>query len=199
MQRAINLEDDPARRRMLECERNVFRGNFAAALTDLEQLPSDLIALGPRAVELVVACAERFGDWPKVIRLTSAQIAKGGEDRWAFFNLALALRATGRETEAQDKMQRVEALAREGLAINDQDVYAREFLAFASRFLGRKEEAYEHLRIIFPGIVEDPPLLLDDHSWDLFTPDAEFQTMVKDFNKKNETNRARIREIEKTY
>jgi tetratricopeptide (TPR) repeat protein len=198
MQRAITLEDDPARLRMLECERNIFRREYGKALAGFEQLPSDLMTVGPRAVEQLVGCAQRLGDWLKVLRLTKAQIEKGGEDRWAFFNLALALRALGREAEARQKMERVVALAREGLAINEQDVYAREFLAFASRFLDRKEEAYEHLRMIFPGILEDAPLLRDDYIWDMFMPDAEFQNMIIDFDKKNQINRARIREIEKS-
>ena len=199
MQRAITVEVDPDRRRMLEYERALYRQNYPIALKGLEQLPSDLMTVGPRAVELVVGSAARLGDWSKVIRLTSTQIDKGGEDTWAFFNLSLALRASDREPEARQKMERVAALARAALTANEQDPYAREFLAFADRFLDRKSEAYENLRIIFPGILEALPLLLDDPSWDMFKPDAEFQTMVVDFHRKNEANRARIRAIEKNF
>ncbi len=42
MQRAINLEPDPQRRRLMECERLVYQGDYAAALPGMRQLPPDL-------------------------------------------------------------------------------------------------------------------------------------------------------------
>jgi hypothetical protein len=39
----------------------------------------------------------------------------------------------------------------------------------------------------------------DDPSVGLFAPDAEFQIMMSDFEKKNEVTRARINEIEKSF
>ena len=76
-------------------------------------------------------------------------------------------------------------------------LWAQYYLAIGSRFLERKEEAYQHLRIVFPGVLAVLPLMRDDPSMAPFVPDVEFQTMMSDFEKKNEVTRARIREIEK--
>ena len=199
MERAINLEEDTDRRRMLEAERSLYRGNYAEAMEEFSRLPTGLSTVGPRVVEQLVACAERLGDWPAVIRLTNAQIEKGGEDLWSVFNLALALRASGQEQDAKEKMERATVLAREELAKNEHNVEARTYLSFACRFLGHKEEAYQNLRMIFPGMLENLMLFRDDYYWTDFAGDPEFVSMLSDFDRQNEINRARIKEIEKGF
>jgi hypothetical protein len=113
------------------------------------------------------------------------------------YYLAFASRATGREAEAREKAEQVVARSREALARGKTIFWAQYYLAVASRFLESKEEAYQHLRIVFPDVLGVLPLMRDDPSMAPFVPDVEFQTMMSDFEKKNEVTRARIREIEK--
>jgi serine/threonine protein kinase/tetratricopeptide (TPR) repeat protein len=199
MQRAIVLEVDPDRRQLMQCEQMVFRRNFRGALESLRQLPLEASAYSTGAMELVVGCSERVGDWPSVLRLTSAALEKGGNEQWACLHLALALRASGRDAEARQKMQRLMDSARAKLALKENDALANWYLAATNRFFGRKDEAYQYLRTIFPRMVEYLDLLRDDRSLELFAPDVEFQTMNSHFDRKNEFYRARIREIERTF
>ncbi|MEY2609281.1 MAG: hypothetical protein QOH31_7178, partial [Verrucomicrobiota bacterium] len=76
----------------------------------------------------------------------------------------------------------------------------RLLLAIANRLLGREEEAYRNLRLIFPALlVDDLDLMRDDPRLDLFAADADFQIMVADFEKQSEVTRAEIREIEENF
>ena len=177
----------------------IFRKDFKGALDGLRQLPPELSAYGTSAMELEVGCSEWVEDWPSVVRLISAAFEKGADEKWACLHLALALRASGRGAEARQKMQRLTDLARAKLALKEDDALANWYLAAASRFFGRKEEAYHYLRIIFPRMLEYLDLLRDDRSLELFAPDIEFQTMISDFDRKNEFYRARIREIDRTF
>ena len=199
MHRAIILEVDPDRRRLMQCELMIFRGDFKGALEDLRQLPPEVSAYGANAMELVVGCSERVEDWPVVVRLTSAALEKGVNEPWACLHLALALRASGRDAEARQKMQRLMDLAQAKVAIKEKDALANWYLAAANRFFGRKDEAYHYLRTIFPRVLAYLVLLRDDGSLELFAPDVEFQMMISDFDKKNEFYRARIREIDRTF
>jgi non-specific serine/threonine protein kinase len=203
MQRAIDIETDRERHRMMECRRAIFRREFTGALVGLRQLPLGLITHDTTVLELVVACSVRVGDWPTVQRLASARLEKGPGsweldwDSWALYYLALASRAAGREAEAQEKAEQVVARSLEALARGKTIFWAQYFLALGSRFLERKEEAYQHLRIVFPDVLGVLPLMREDPSMAPFVPDVEFQTMMSDLEKKNEVTRARIREIEK--
>ena len=102
MQRAIDLETDPERQRMMECERMIFRRDFTGALIGLRQLPLELVTHDNTVLELVLACSVCVGDWPTVRRLASARLEKGPGsweldwDSWALYYLALASRAAGR-------------------------------------------------------------------------------------------------------
>lgn len=203
MQRAIDLETDPERQRMMECERMIFRRDFTGALIGLRQLPLELMTHDNTVLELFLGCSVCVGDWPTVRRLASARLEKGPGsweldwDSWALYYLALASRATGREAEAREKAELVVARSREALARGKTIFWAQYYLAAGSRFLEHKKEAYQHLRIVFPGVLAVLPLMRDDPSMAPFVPDVEFQTMMSDFEKKNEVTRARIREIEK--
>ena len=72
MQRAINLEPDPQRRRLLECERMVYQGDYAAALPGVRQLPPDLKTHYTAAGDLALFCSMQIGDWSSVIRAITA-------------------------------------------------------------------------------------------------------------------------------
>jgi hypothetical protein len=87
------------------------------------------------------------------------------------------------------------------LAMKKYDEYFNHWiLAFCARFLGRKEEAYQHVResftkgdVAFQGFLPDSP-----SSW-LFKPDPEFQAILTEKSKQNARKRARILAIEKSY
>jgi serine/threonine protein kinase/Tfp pilus assembly protein PilF len=204
MERAINLEadsdgHDPDRRRMLECHRLIFRRNFSEALIALKQLPLQAFAYQNRAIELVVACSERLGDWRTVSQLANSELEKGKEEQWASCHLALALRVSGEDSAARMKMERVVELAREQLALNSKDFFAHWYLALGSRFLGRNEEAYSNLRVVFPGILVCVPLMQYESFFDMFLPDGEFHKMFSELLKQIEIDRERIRALEKTF
>jgi serine/threonine protein kinase/tetratricopeptide (TPR) repeat protein len=205
MQRAIVLELDPDRRRLMECEQIIFRRDFKGALECLRQFPPELSAYGSSARELVVGCSERVGDWALVIRLTSEVLEKGENEPWACLHLALALRATEQNNEAHQKIRRLMDLAQANLVLKGNDpvsnlsTLCNWYLAAANRFLEQKDEAYQYLRKIFPRMLIYLDLLRDDYSLDLFARDIEFKNMMSDFDTKIELYRERIREIESSF
>ena len=199
MDRAINLEQDPDRHRMMECERMILHGNYSGALVGLRELSPDLLTYGPRVNDLVIGCSAYLRDWPTVLRLADADLVKRNEDKWDLLHIALALHALGQDTAARTKAERVATLAREELAISETHAWSRYMGAVASRLLNRNEEAYQNLRLSLPGIVDALPLKRDDPSLGPFASDAEFQLIIADFEKKNEIKRARIREIENGF
>jgi serine/threonine protein kinase/Tfp pilus assembly protein PilF len=199
MERAINLDQDPERHRMMECERMILRRNYVGALVGLRDLSPDLSTYGSKVNDLVIACSAYLRDWPKVLQLAGDDLAKRHEDKWDLFHMALGLRALNQETEARTKAERVLALALQELAINENHDWSRYLAAVASRFLNRNDEAYQNLRLSFPGVLDALPLQRDDPSLGPFVSDPEFQLIVADFEKKNEIRRARIREIEKRF
>jgi hypothetical protein len=184
---------------MMECERMILRRNYPGALIGLRELSPDLLTYGSKVNDLVIACSAYLRDWPTVVRLADADLTKSHEVKWDLLNMALALRASGQDTAARTKAERVATLAQEELAINETHAWSRYMGAVASRLLNRNEEAYQNLRLSFPGIVDALPLKRDDPSLGPFASDAEFQLIVADFEKKNEIKRARIREIENGF
>jgi hypothetical protein len=73
-------------------------------------------------------------------------------------------------------------------------------LAFCARFLGRKEQAYQHMReSLVNGDVAFLGWLPDGPSLQVFKPDLEFQAILAEMEKKNAGKRDRILAIEKSY
>jgi len=202
IQRALDLEADPNRHHMIECERMIFRGNYREALIGLRDLPLDLRTYNHTVLELTVACSVRVGDWPTVVRLASARLEQGSGnwlwDSWALSYLALAARAAGHEAETRERADRLLASFREALAGAEPHTWDHYYLALANRLLDRKEEGYGHLKQIFPRILRNLPLMRDDPTIDVFAPDAEFQGMMSAAETKVEATRGRLREIEKS-
>ena len=72
-------------------------------------------------------------------------------------------------------------------------------LAVGSRLLNHFDEAYRYLhQLLANGGFPDPILGPKDPGLDLFKPDSEFQTILTDLNRQNDSKRARILEIEKS-
>jgi tetratricopeptide (TPR) repeat protein len=198
MQRAIDRETDTKRVRMMESERLVLRGDFKGALAGLRQLPDNLVTYASSVLELMVGCSERMGDFSEALQLASTQADKDPNAPWPIFHRAYVLRALGRESEAAEEIDRLIGLEKDAFSNNEKDTGAGAYLAFCSRFLGHKEDAYYYLRSVFPELVEDLPLLWANPALDIFAKDPEFQAMMSDFEKKAEKTRARIHDIEKT-
>ena len=199
MQRAIDLESDIVRRRLMESERLVYRGNYAAALLGLRGLPPDLKTHYTAASDLVLFCSMQAGDWPTVTRMAEARLKTDGEDPTALLRLALALREAGQAAEARRAAERAVASAQGRLAASKSPRWMRFDLAIGLRLLDRKDEAYEHLRDVFTkGGFPDPVLGPVDPALNLFRGDDAFTEVVANLNRQNEAKRAGILQIEKT-
>ena len=198
MQKTIQLESDPDRRKLLECERLVQRREYQTAYEALKNLPDQLVAYGPSALDLRIECAERLGDWASVIQGVQA---KAATDLCSQFHLTLAYQLSGDITKASSEATTLQTRAKAVLSIHPTDRDAKYYLAFSDRLLGRKDEASEILRQLFPvSIIPSPnalSLLRDDPSLDVFKQDDSFKELVAGVDKRDNETRARIVEIEK--
>jgi non-specific serine/threonine protein kinase len=198
MQKTIQLETDPNRRKMLECELLAQRREYLKAFNDLKDLPPDAVAYNPSALDLRVECAERLRDWAFVIRATGA---KADTDAWAQFHLSLAYHFSDDATRASAEATKLQTQAKSLLSVHPTDRDAMYYLAVSDRILGLRDEADTLLRKLFPESISVLPnalnLLRDDPSLDVFKQDSGFQQLVASFDKRDEETRARIAEIEK--
>lgn len=200
MQRAMDLEDDPDRHHMIELERMVFRGDLRGAVEGLKKISPYLVSYGPSALDLLVGCLERLGDWSEALRLSDAELKNPAYDTWALFHVALALRGLGQEAQAAEKMDQLLKTERDAFVTYEKDIYAGMYLAFGSRLIGQKDDAYRYLRSVFPDLIDYLPLLWANAAFDLFAGDAEYLTMISEFEKKSGTAaRARIHRIEREF
>jgi eukaryotic-like serine/threonine-protein kinase len=155
MQRAIGVEFDPQRRLIMECERLVLRGEYAAAAPGLKQLPEGFYGDAFSASGLLIDCLAHLKDWPGLLQLIvdlrqAGDTRKGRDPGTLLMPEAIALRALGRETEARQTAERCETIARDHLTTKKYDEHWNHWrLAFCARFLGRKEEAYQQMHDSF--------------------------------------------------
>jgi len=200
MQRAISLEPDPQRRRLMECERLVYRKDYGEALAAVQRLPSDLKTHYATAADLVLFCKMQLGDWLAVIQMVDAKLKADSENPTALLRLALALHESGQEAEARRTAEQVVAFAQQKLLTAKSPRWMRFDLAVGSRLLNQYEKAYQYLReMLDEGGFPDPVLGPSDPGLNLFKDDSEFQAILADLNRQNEAKRARIREIEKSF
>src|SRR5260370_13661113 len=68
LQRSIDLETDPHRHLMMECERLVLRGDYAAALPGLQKLPADFFADSWNPSGGLLDCYFHLKDWTALFR-----------------------------------------------------------------------------------------------------------------------------------
>jgi serine/threonine protein kinase/Tfp pilus assembly protein PilF len=206
MQRAINVETGAQARLLMECELSVLRGDYAAAKPGLEQLPPGLFGYTFSASGLLIDCQSHLNDWAGQLRLlavlkASGDTQKGRNPATLLMSEAIALHGLGQETEARQTVEQCESIARNALAMKKYDEHWNHWLlAFCARFLGRKEEAYQHVRESFTnGDVAFLGLLPDSLALQIFKPDPEFQAILAQRNKQNAGKRSRILAIEKSY
>jgi serine/threonine protein kinase len=203
LQRSIDLETDPQRHLMMECERSVLRGDYAAAMPGLQKLPADFFADNWGVSAVMLNCYFHLKDWTALLRVSNDFIRLGeGHNGTALIPAAIALRNLGRELEAKQSAERCEATMRSNLATNLGPRFWNEWiLGCAARFLDRKEEAYEWVRTSFAhGDVFSFGLMPGDGpSLSVFKPDPEFQAMLAVREKENAELRAKMRAIEASY
>ncbi|MBV8899854.1 MAG: protein kinase [Verrucomicrobia bacterium] len=200
MQRAISLEPDPQKRRLLEGERLVYREDYIAALPQLRSLPPDLKTQYATASDLVLFCLMRLGQWPAAIDALQAKLKTDGDNPTGLLRLALALRGAGQEIEAWRTADRAVVLAQQNLPTTKTPRWLRYDLAVGSQLLGRKEEAYQQLRdLIARGGFPHPVLGRVDPGMALFESDREYQGISAELRQQDEVKRRRILEIEKGF
>src|SRR4029077_4821041 len=102
IQLAISLESDPQLKRMMQAERLVYRGEYAAALPELRLLPPGTKTFYASASDLVLFCTMKIGDWPAAIRMLQEKLRMDSSNPLTLLRLALAFRAAGRDAEAID-------------------------------------------------------------------------------------------------
>jgi eukaryotic-like serine/threonine-protein kinase len=198
MQRAISMEPDPQKRRLMECERMVYRKDYGAALAGLHGLPPDLKTHYTTAPDLVLFCSMQSGDWLSVIQTAEAKLRADSENPTALLRLALALHESGQEAEARRTAEQAVAFAQQKLPAAKAARWMRFDLAVGFRLLNRYEEAYRYLReMLANGGFPDPVLGPDDPGLNLFKADSEFQGILAELNRQDQAKRARILEIER--
>jgi eukaryotic-like serine/threonine-protein kinase len=199
IQLAIKLESDPQLKRMMQAERLVYRGEYAAALPELRRLPPDLKTFYASASDLVLFCTMRTGDWPSAIRMLEEKLRADKADPLALLHLSLALHAAGRDAEAAAAAEQVVTLVQQRLPAGNRIRWLLWDISMASRLLDRKEEAYAHLReLLAAGGFPDPVLGPRDAALDVFKSDKEFLSVSADLEKRNAEIRARILKIERS-
>jgi tetratricopeptide (TPR) repeat protein len=184
---------------MMQAERLVYRGEYAAALPELRRLPLDLKTFYVSASDLVLFCTMRTGDWPSAIRMLEEKLRADKANPLTLLRLSLALHAAGRDAEATAAAGQVVTLVQQRLPARNGIRWLLWDISMASRLLDRKEEAYAHLReLLAAGGFPDPVLGPRDAALDVFKSDKEFLSVSADLEKRNAEIRARILKIEKS-
>lgn len=197
MGRAIEVETDDARRKVLQCERLVFRREWREALTAMKGLPLEIAAYDHSVFELLLACTARSGDWDSVVRIASSRL-NDSASYWSskmdgLLYLAAADRAAGRDAETRDRAQQLVSFVQEKARAQDIGDWETFYLAAAERLLGQKEQAYNHLAPLFSRILRNLPLMSQDPALDIFRNDPEFQNLTAKLENEVQKTRAEIR------
>jgi eukaryotic-like serine/threonine-protein kinase len=200
MQRAIDLEPDPVRRHLMDCERLVYSKDYSPALTGLQGLPPDLKTHYTTAADLVLFCSMQLGNWRFVMQTVNTKLKADRENPTLLLRLALALRNSGQEPEARRTAEQVVSFAQQKLPGAKSPRWMRFDLAVGFRYLNRYDEAYRYLReMIATGGFPDPLLGPNDPGLNLFKADSEFQGILAEMNRQNASKRARLLELEKSF
>jgi Tfp pilus assembly protein PilF len=206
LQRALDQETSPQLHHLMECYQLMWRRQFAGARAGFSKLPPET-HLAPRLEGVVYSvsdgllyCAVGLRDWLAVVDICKAHLDSNRENHWARVYLALALQGAGRQTESRQIGEEVlkrglERLERPAQPDIPWDLHL--YVAWAYRSLGRRDDAYRHLReflahrtLLHMSLGVDNPIL------DLFKNDSEFNSILADLKQKLEGARQAIRENE---
>lgn len=178
----------------------MWRRKFAAARAGFVQLPLELKRYDYSPSDGLLLCAIGLGDWAALIESCNDYLEESPEKVWPRTYLAIALQRSGRETEAQEMAEQVLERGLEWLERPAQPAVpwdAPLYIAWAYRFLERKEEAYRYLQeYLAHRTLLHIALGLDNPILDVFKIDPEFNTILADMNQKFEVARRSIREHE---
>jgi non-specific serine/threonine protein kinase len=194
LQRAIHLENNEDRKRLMGCEQLVYQKKYQAALDKLQSLSPKLVGYGPYVEELVWGCLEHLGRWTELLQLVGASDDMENE-QWSLLHLTLAFNAIHQDSDARQKAEQLLALAKETSAANPGNSSSVYFVAFCYRFLGEKDQAYAYLRRVFPEVISRLALERDDYSLKVFSQDQEMQELMADFEKTNQVKRGQIQRM----
>jgi TolB-like protein/Tfp pilus assembly protein PilF len=199
LQRSIDLETDPQRHLIMECELLILRGDYAAALPGLQKLPTDFFADSWAASRLLLDCYFHLKDWTSLLHLSNLENVE--HEGGALIPAAIALRNLGRELEAKQSAERCKIWISDKLATNKADRFVNEWiLGCVARFLDRKPEAYEYVRASFAhGDVFSLSVIPDGPALSIFKSDPEFEAILAVREKENAELRAKMRAIEASY
>ena len=201
LQRAIDLESDTQRHLMMEAERLVMRGEYAAALPRLNQLPPDFFAADTWvASALLLDCHYHLKNWAEMLR-ASESLKNYSFGAVPFRASAIALRHLGREAEAAQNAEECVRLAKMNLKTQtgDPDYWNEWLLACSFKFQGRNEEAHQYLQASFAHGDVLSMLIPDTPQFEIFQSDPEFQTLLAARKKQNVELCANARKIEDSY
>jgi TolB-like protein len=194
-QLAIRLENDPEKKRMMAAEQLVSQKNYQAALDELQSLPPEFVSYGSIIEELRWGCLEHLGRWAELLRMLNSTTDIENEQP-ALLHLAMGLDAVQHHDAARSEAKHLLALATESSAADPDDIYAGYFVAFCYRFLGEKDQAYSHLRRIFPEIIGELALGRNEYSLRIFSEDREMQELMGSFERDNQAKRAQNRKLD---
>jgi serine/threonine protein kinase/Flp pilus assembly protein TadD len=200
MRQALEKESNPQSHHMMECYRMMWRRKFAAAQAGFAQLPLELKRYDYSPSDGLLFCAVGLGDWPALIQSCKTCLEESPEKVWPRTYLAIALQRLGREAEAREMAEQVLERGLEWLERPAQPAVpwdAPLYIAWAYRFLERKDEAYRYLdEYLAHRTLLHIALGLDNPILDAFKADPEFNTILTDMNQKFEVARRSIREHE---
>jgi serine/threonine protein kinase len=197
MGRAIEVETDDERRKILKGERLVFRREWRKAITAMKELPLELAAYEHSVFELLLACTARSGDWDSVVRIAGSRL-NDSVSYWSskmngLLYLAAADRAAGQDAEMRDRAQQLVSFVQERARGQDLETF---YLAAAERLLDQKEQAYNHLAPVFSRMLRYLPLMSQDPALDIFRNDPEFQNLTAKLENEVQKTRAEIRKTQ---
>jgi serine/threonine protein kinase/thioredoxin-like negative regulator of GroEL len=192
---AIRLENDPDKKRIMAAEQLVYQKNYQAALNELQPLPPKFVSYGSIVEELRWGCLEHLGRWPELLQMLNSTKDIDNEQS-SLIHLTMGLDAAQHHDAAQSEAKHLLALATESSVANPDDIYAGYFVAFCYRFLGEKDQAYTHLRRVFPEIIGELALGRNEYSLKIFSEDREMQELMEGFERDNQTKRAQNRKLD---
>jgi serine/threonine protein kinase len=194
-QLAIRLENDQERKRMMVAEQLVYQKNYQMALNELQSLPPKFVSYGSIVEELRWGCLEHLGRWAELLQMLNSTKDIENEQP-ALLHLTIGLDAVQHHDAAQSEAKHLLALAMESSVANPDDIYAGYFVAFCYRFLGAKDQAYTHLRRVFPEIIGELALGRNEYSLKIFSEDREMHELMEGFERDNQAKRAQNRKLD---
>ena len=194
IQRAIRLERDRERKRMMTAEQLVYQKKYLEAFDRLQPLSPNFVGYGPVVEDLRWGCLEHLGRWDDLLQMLSS-IEDFENHQAGLLHLVLGLSETRQVEAARVKAERLLTLAQQTSTADPNDAYTAYLVAFCYRFLGHNDQAYALLRRIFPEIIGLLALGRNEYSLTIFSQDREMKELMDDFERANRVQRERNRQM----